>query len=108
MDNTTRLYEQLKIYMNDRQQSPCYIDDLYNKFQGIFDIKEIKEYKVAANTEPYTPAQFTHLTTAMQHAFIEGYLLAQMEEHRKTIKAMYNSYKQETECQQTKNDVKTS
>lgn len=111
MDNTTRLYEQLTIYMHDRQQqcsSPCIIDDLHNKFQGIFDIKEVKEYKAAVNAESYTPAQFLHLTNAMQHAFIEGYLLAQAEADRKTIKYLYNSYKQETECLQTKKDVKTS
>ena len=112
MDNTTRLYEQLTIYMHDEQQqcpsSSYSIANLHNKFQGIFDIKEVKEYKAAVNAESYTPAQFLHLTNAMQHAFIEGYLLAQAEADRKTIKYLYNSYKQETECLQTKKDVKTS
>ena len=110
MDNTTRLYEQLKQYIGNQEHSLTNIDTLYNKFQTIFDIKEIAEFKNAMTAEPYTPAQFVQLASTMKRSFIEGYLLAQLEQKRKDIRTLYNMYKQEQKCQkiETKNESKIS
>ena len=110
MDNTTRLYEQLKQYIGNAEHPLPDIEKLYNKFQIIFDLKEITEFKNAMGAEPYTPSQFVHLASSMKRSFIEGYLLAQIEQKRKDICNVYNMYKQEQECQKikTKKESKTS
>lgn len=110
MDNTTRLYEQLKLFIGNSAQPVEEIDYLYDKFQTVFDIKEIAEFKNAMTAEPYTPNQFVHLASTMKRSFIEGYLFAQLEQRRKNIRDVYNSYKQEQECQKisTKTESKTS
>jgi len=113
MDNTTRLYEQLKQYIGTSEHPISDIENLYNRFQTIFDIKEITEFKNSMTAEPYTPTQFVHLASTMKRSFIEGYLLAQIEQKRKDIRSVYDMYKQETECQtpkqkETKNESKTS
>jgi hypothetical protein len=110
MDNTTRLYEQLKQYIGNTEHPLSDIEKLYNKFQTIFDLKEIAEFKNAMGAEPYTPSQFVHLASSMKRSFIEGYLLAQIEQKRKDIRDVYNMYKQEQECQkiETKKESKTS
>lgn len=112
MDNATRLYEQLKQFIGNSAQPVEDIENLYNKFQTIFDIKEIAEFKNAMGAEPYTPAQFVHLASTMKRSFIEGYLFAQLEQKRKDIRNVYNMYKQEQVCQTqkipTKKESKTS
>ena len=106
MDNTTRLYRQLNNYLSAPERPVEYFEEVYDKMQGIFDIKEVAEYKNSMDVERYTPAQFKHLTSSMKRAFIEGYLLAQMEQSRQEIRTLYNMYK-DLECPiETKKDVK--
>ena len=107
-NNTTRLYQQLRTYLSAPERPVEYFDQIQNKMSGIFDIKEVAEYKYAIETEPYTPSQFKHLTSSMKRAFVEGYLLAQMEQSREEIRTLYKLYRQE-ECPiQTNKDVKIS
>lgn len=108
MDNATRLYEQIKQYIGNQEHSLADIDTLYNKFQAIFDIKEVTEFKNAMTTEPYTPAQFVQLASTMKRSFIEGYLLAQLEQKRKNIRQVYNMYKEDKVCPVTKNESMNS
>ena len=84
------------------------IDALYNKFQTIFDIKEVAEFKNAMAAEPYTPTQFVQLASTMKRSFIEGYLLAKLEQKRKNIKIAYNMYKEDKVCPVTKNESMNS
>ena len=110
-NNTTRLYQQLRNYLTDPNRPSEYFEELQDKMAGIFDIKEVAEYKSAMEVEEYTPAQFRHVTAVMKRSFVEGYLLAQLEQSRKEIKTLYNMYRRE-ECQPmkkaTKKDVKNS
>lgn len=111
MNNTTRLYTQLRNYLASYSIPAGYYENIYTKFQEIFERKEIEEYK-NMGTEVYPPPQFAHLHDSMRRAFVEGYLLAQMEYSRENIKAMYNTYKQEIICPpkttHKKEDVKSS
>ena len=105
MNNTTRLYQQLREYLSAPERPTEYFEQIHDKMAGIFDIKEVAEYKNSLEVEDYTPAQFKHLTSSMKRAFIEGYLLAQMEQARYEVRTLYKLYRQE-ECQPTKKDVK--
>lgn len=107
MNNTTRLYQRLRNYLTAPERPVEYFEALNDRLSDIFDLKEVAEYKNSIEVEEYTPAQFQHLTSAIKRAFVEGYLLAQIEQSRDNLRTLYNIYRQE-ECPQTKKDVKNS
>ena len=107
MNNTTRLYSQLRNYLSNSEIPRMYFDKIYDKFEGVFERKEIEEYK-NMGPDKYPPQQFSHLVMSMKQSFVEGYLLAQMEQSRSDIKALYTKYKQEVQCPPTKADAKIS
>ena len=96
MKNITRLWTQLADSLAEITTNQSFMTELYDKFGEIFDLKDANEYKVAASvSDVITPKQFVHTSAAMQRAFVEGYLLAQMEQKQEDIKYLYNCHRKE-------------
>ena len=107
MNNISRLYSQLRNYLSNASIPQTYFENIYSKFEEIFARKEIEEYK-NMGMDKYPPQQFSHLVMSMKQSFVEGYLLAQMEQSRADIKSLYTRYKQEVQCPPMKEDAKIS
>ena len=96
MKNITRLWTQLTDSLAEVTNNQSFMAELYSKFGEIFDLKDANEYKIAGSiSDVMTPKQFSHTSAAMQRAFVEGYLLAQMEQKHNDIKFLYQCHRKE-------------
>lgn len=93
MKAITKLWTKMNDCLTDVGNTEEFTKEVYNKFDEIFNLKEVAEYKAAAITDVHSPSQFAHTTTVMKRALVEGYLLAQMEQRQADIKTLYNMYR---------------
>ena len=98
MNRTTKLWNSVAEELVTAEQHQEFVDDIYDRFGEIFDIKDVTEYKNCALVDPFfAPAQFTYMSLAIRRAFVEGYLLCTAEQRRERVKFLFNCYKDETE-----------
>lgn len=98
MRNVTTWWNQIAEELVDAEKDDAFLDELYDKFGEIFDIKDVTEYKHSVAVEPYyAPSQFHYLSLAIRRAFVEGYLLARMERRHEDMAMLYNCHKGEPE-----------
>lgn len=96
MKNITRLWTQLTDSLSEVTDNKSFLSELYDKFGEIFNLKDANEYKIASSaSDIISPKQFAHTSIAMQRAFVEGYLLAQMEQKHNDIKFLYQCHRKE-------------
>jgi hypothetical protein len=98
MNKTTRLWNNIAEELVTEEQDPEFINDVYEKFGEIFDIKDVTEYKNCALVTPFfAPSQFSYMSLAIRRAFVEGYLLSMAEQKKERIKFLFNCYKDDKE-----------
>lgn len=98
MNRTTKLWNNIAEELVIEEQNKGFIDDVYDKFGEIFDIKDVTEYKNCALVTPFfAPTQFSYMSLAIRRAFVEGYLLSLAEQKRDQIKLLFNCYKDDKE-----------
>ena len=97
MKQLTKLWTQLDNCLSDMGCNEDFTNEIYNQFDEIFDLKDVHEYKRAMNSDICSPSEFMNISNAMRRALVEGYLLAQMEQRKQDIKALYNCYRQDME-----------
>ena len=93
MNKTTKLWNSVAEELVTAEQHQEFIDDVYDRFGEIFDIKDVTEYKNCALVDPFfAPAQFTYMSLALRRAFVEGYLLCTAEQRNERVKFLFNCY----------------
>lgn len=97
MKQLTKLWTQLDNCLSDMGCSEDFTNEIYKQFDEIFDLKDVYEYKRAMSSDICSPSEFINISNAMRRALVEGYLLAQMEQRKQDIKALYNCYRQDME-----------
>lgn len=97
MKQLTKLWTHLNNSLSDIGCSEDFTKEVYEQFDEIFDLKDVTEYKMAMNSDICSPSEFVRISQAMRRALVEGYLLAQMEQRKQDIKALYNCYRSELE-----------
>lgn len=98
MNNTARLWSRIAEELVTSEQNQDFLDDVYDRFGDIFDIKDVTEYKNCALIDPFfAPSQFQYLSLAIRRAFVEGYLLAMTEHKKNQMKLLYNCYSSDPE-----------
>ena len=108
MNKTTKLWNSVAEELVTAEQHQEFIDDVYDRFGEIFDIKDVTEYKNCALVDPFfAPAQFTYMSLAIRRAFVEGYLLCTAEQRKERVKFLFNCYKDETQ-EEPDNEEKTT
>lgn len=108
MNNTTKLWNSVAEELVTAEQHQEFIDDVYDRFGEIFDIKDVTEYKNCALVDPFfAPAQFTYMSLAIRRAFVEGYLLCTAEQRKERVKFLFNCYKDEIQ-EEPDNEEKTT
>jgi len=97
----TKITEQL-VKEEKESAGPC---QLVEKFNNIFDLKDVYEYKNSICVDPfYSPRQFAYLSMSIRRAFIEGYLLAQEERRKEDAAYLYNCYKDDVKENRNEKD----
>lgn len=108
MNHLTQLWNNIAEELVRVEESDDFLNDVYDKFGEIFDIKDVTEYKNSALVTPFlAPAQFNYLSLAIRRAFVEGYLLSKTEQRKEQVKLLYNCYKDEPEEKQDDKKKKT-
>lgn len=108
MNKTTKLWNSVAEELVTAEQHQEFIDDVYDRFGEIFDIKDVTEYKNCALVDPFfAPAQFTYMSLAIRRAFVEGYLLCTAEQRKERVKFLFNCYKDEIQ-EEPDNEEKTT
>lgn len=108
MNKTTKLWNSVAEELVTAEQHQEFIDDVYDRFGEIFDIKDVTEYKNCALVDPFfAPAQFTYMSLAIRRAFVEGYLLCTAEQRKERVKFLFNCYKDEIQ-EDPDNEEKTT
>lgn len=108
MNNLTQLWNNIAEELVNMEKSEDFIEEVYDRFGEIFDIKDVTEYKSSALVTPFlTPAQFNYLSLAIRRAFIEGYLLSKTEQRKEQVKLLFNCYKDEPEERPNEQKKKT-
>lgn len=98
MNKLTSMWKNIAEQLVTAEQDPGFLDDIYDKFGEVFDLKDVTEYKSCSNTDPYfSPSQFTFLSLAIRRALVEGYLLCKAEQRSDQIQLLFNCYKNEDE-----------
>ena len=95
MKKITKLWLELHNLLEDVPDMDEFNTEVFRKFGDIFDLKEVEEYKRAKDCTQITPLQFSTTTDVMKRAFVEGYLLAQLEQRKEDIRDLYNIYKKD-------------
>ena len=95
MKKLTKLWLELISLIEEIDDIDLFNTQIYEQFKEIFDVKEVREYKRFKDTRIISPLEFELTTDTMKRAFVEGYLLAQMEQKRNDIKDLYNIYKKD-------------
>ena len=108
MNKTTKLWNRVAEELVTAEQHQEFIDDVYDRFGEIFDIKDVTEYKNCALVDPFfAPAQFTYMSLAIRRAFVEGYLLCTTEQRKERVKFLFNCYKDDIQ-EEPDNEEKTT
>lgn len=108
MNKTTKLWNSVAEELVTAEQHQEFIDDVYDRFGEIFDIKDVTEYKNCALVDPFfAPTQFTYMSLAIRRAFVEGYLLCTAEQRKERVKFLFNCYKDELQ-EESDNEEKTN
>lgn len=108
MNKTTKLWNSVAEELVTAEQHQEFIDDVYDRFGEIFDIKDVTEYKNCALVDPFfAPTQFTYMSLAIRRAFVEGYLLCTAEQRKERVKLLFNCYKDEIQ-EEPDNEEKTT
>ena len=79
MNKLTQQYMELVDNLSDINYDAPFLSELEKKFTEIMDMKELYEFKHALPST--TTAQFQSTIETMHRAFIEGYLLAGLEDN---------------------------
>ena len=95
MKKLTKLWSNLVDCLADVSGTETFSESVYNKFDEIFDLKDVAEYKSISDYELFSPAEFKHTSQAMRRAFVEGYLLAQAERKKEDIITLKKCFEQE-------------
>ena len=95
MKPLTKLWNQITDSLIELGENDIFTKELYNKYDEIFNLKDVDEFKNAAKAEYYTADMYMNTSHAMKRAFVEGYLLSQMEQKQENIKALLKCYNME-------------
>lgn len=95
MKPLTKLWNQITDSLTELGDNDTFTKELYNKFDEIFDLKDVHEFKLAARAEYYTADMYMSTSNAMKRAFVEGYLLSQVEQKQENIKSLLKCYSTE-------------
>ena len=108
MNKTTALWNEIAEGLVNEERDAAFIDDVYDKFGEIFDIKDLTEYKNCALVNPFfAPSQFSYMSLAIRRAFVEGYLLSAAEKRKENIKMLFNCHKDEKEKHENEKETST-
>lgn len=95
MKPLTKLWNQITDSLTELGDNDTFTKELYNKFDEIFDLKDVHEFKLATRAEYYTADMYMSTSNAMKRAFVEGYLLSQVEQKQENIKSLLKCYSTE-------------
>ena len=101
MKPLTKLWNQITDSLIDLGDNDIFTKELYNKFDEIFDLKDVHEFKNAAKADYYTADMYMTTSNAMRRAFVEGYLLSQVEQKQENIKTLLKCYSMENKNEGT-------
>ena len=88
MKPLTKLWNQITDSLIELGENDIFTKELYNKFDEIFNLKDVDEFKNATKADYYTADMYMSTSHAMKRAFVEGYLLSQMEQRQENIKSL--------------------